>query len=390
MSFRSFDFGRSPFLVIWEVTQACPLACRHCRAEARELRDPGELTTAEGKALLDQVRAMGTPVCVLSGGDPLKRPDLAELVRHGSAAGLRMATIPAASQDLTRERLVELKEAGLAQIAFSLDGPTALKHDTFRQVVGTFDKTMQAVAWAHELELPLQINSTFTRDTFDDADAMIALVRALGIVFWEVFSLVPTGRGEALAPMTAEQHEALFEKLDSLSKEVRFIIKVTEAPHYRRFVLERRAVEHTQQAQTSPAADRPHIRPIRRSAAASAIPAQLSREMSTGDSFGQRQKGINAGKGFCFVSHMGQVFPSGFLPIPVGNVRSAPLAALYRESPLMLELRDASRLGGRCGICEYADVCGGSRARAYAMTGDYLAEDSTCLYQPSHAAALGD
>ncbi len=373
MSFRSFDFGRSPFLVIWEVTQACPLACRHCRAEAQERRDPGELTTAEGKGLLDQIRAMGTPVCVLSGGDPLKRPDLAELVRHGSAAGLRMATIPAASADLTRERIVDLKEAGLAQIAFSLDGPTAAKHDTFRQVPGTFDRTMRAARWAHELGLPLQINTTFTRDTFDDADAMIALVRELGIVFWEVFSLVPTGRGEALPPMTGPQHETLFAKLDALSKEVRFIIKVTEAPHYRRFVLERRA--------GGEGAD------VAGPASRSAIPAQLSRELSTGDSFGQRQKGINAGKGFCFVSHTGEVFPSGFLPISVGSVRGAPLAELYRESPLMVRLRDAGRLGGRCGRCEYADVCGGSRARAYAMTGDCLAEDPCCLYEPAGAAS---
>ena len=145
LSFASFDFNTTPFLVIWETTQACPLACRHCRAEAEEQRHPDELTTDEGKRLLEQVKAMGTPVCVLSGGDPLRRPDLCELVRHGRQLGLRMATIPAASDDLTRDRLADLKEAGLAQVAFSLDGATAETHDNFRQVPGTFDKTMQAM-----------------------------------------------------------------------------------------------------------------------------------------------------------------------------------------------------------------------------------------------------
>ncbi len=368
MSFSTVDFSVAPFLVIWETTQACPLACRHCRADAIEERDPGELTTDEGKDLLSQTKAMGTPVCVLSGGDPLRRPDLCELVRYGRDLGLRMATIPAASEELTREKLVALKDAGLAQIAFSLDGSTAELHDSFRQVPGTFAKTMQAVEWAHELKLPLQINTTFARYNRHDIDRIFALVKRLGIVFWEVFSLVPTGRGAELEGLTDDEHEALFAKLHALSSEVSFIIKVTEAPHYRRYVLEQRRREGFS---ADPATE-----------SGSAVPAQLSREMSTADSFGSKAKGINAGKGFCFVSHTGEVFPSGFLPLPVGSVRRAPLAEVYRDSELFKALRDPSRLKGRCGICAYADVCGGSRARAYAMTGDYLAEDAACAYQP--------
>jgi radical SAM protein len=368
LSFASFDFDETPFLVIWETTQACPLACRHCRAEAEELRDPNELTTDEGRNLLDQIKGMGTPVCVLSGGDPLKRPDLSELVAHGSKIGLRMATIPAASADLTRNKLLALKEAGLAQVAFSLDGSSKAKHDDFRKVEGTFDKTMEAVRWAHELEMPLQINTTFTHDNFSDADEIIALVRTLGIVFWEVFSLVPTGRGVDLTPLSAEEHEALFAKLYALSKEEDFLIKVTEAPHYRRFIMQQR------EAEGGANGGHPHSR--------SAVPAQLSREMTTHASFGMKAKGINSGKGFVFVSHVGEVFPSGFLPFCAGNVRETPLVDLYRDNEVFRMLRDPSRLTGRCGVCEFADVCGGSRSRAYAVTGDMMAEDPACSYEP--------
>lgn len=368
-----FDFDQTPFLVIWEVTQACALACRHCRAEANEKRDPNELTLEEGKRLLDQTKAMGTPVCVLSGGDPLKRQDIVELIRHGSDLGLRMATIPAACEDLSREKIAALKNAGLSQLAFSLDGSTAARHDDFRQVPGTFERTMRAIEWAHELEIPLQINTTFAQYNFADVDNMIALVQKLGIVFWEVFSLVPVGRGELMAPLSAEQHEILFAKLHKLSKTVRFIIKVTEAPHYRRYVLQQRAKEGFT------AGGMPE--------SGSVIPAQLSREMSARESFGSSAKGINAGKGFCFVSHIGDVYPTGFFPRPAGNIRRTPLVELYRDSALFRQLRDPTQLKGRCGICEYADICGGSRARAYATTGDYLAEDAACIYQPVDKAA---
>ena len=368
LSMSRFDFNETPFLVIWEITQACALACRHCRASAIERRDPNELTLEQGKSLLEQVRGMGTPVCVLSGGDPLRREDINELVRHGARLGLRMATIPAACEDLTRDQLVQLKDAGLAQLAFSLDGSTAAIHDDFRQVEGTYDRTMRAIEWAHELELPLQINTTFSQYNYDDVDGMIALVRRLGIVFWEVFSLVPVGRGEVMKPMTAEQHESLFARLYLLSQNMPFVIKVTEAPHYRRYVMQQRdsAPQH----------------PDAQQASGSAIPAQLARDMSEKASFGKTGKGINAGKGFCFVSHTGEVFPSGFFPNSTGNVKNTPLSALYRDTTLFRELRDPSRLKGRCGICEYADICGGSRARALATTGDPFAEDAACVYIP--------
>lgn len=329
-------------------------------------RSQSELTTLEGRHLLQQIKAMGTPVVVLSGGDPLKRPDLIDLVHYGTTLGLRMATIPAATARITLEVLRELKEAGLAQIAFSLDGSNERLHDGFRQVPGTYRTTLQAIEWAHTVNLPVQINTTYSRVNFSDIDAMMALVAKLNIVFWEVFLLVPTGRGKELEGVTAEECEQLLTTLYECSLHSRFLIKVTEAPHYRRVIMQHRPASPPRQSQTH----------------GSAIPAQLSGGMKPVQAFGRKAKGINAGKGFCFVSHLGEVFPSGFLPISAGNVRVSPLAALYRDSELFQRLRDPSQLKGRCGRCEYREFCGGSRSRAYAMTGDMLNEDPGCLYEP--------
>jgi radical SAM protein len=366
LSFSKLDFSSTPFLVIWELTQACDLVCRHCRASAMPERCPEELTTAEGRCLLEEVQAMGTPVVVLSGGDPLKRPDLPELIRHGVDIGLRMATIPAATARITPELLATLKAAGLAQIAFSLDASTEALHDGFRQVPGTYRTTLQAIEWAKQTGLPVQINTTYSRYNLADAEPMMELVSRLGIVFWEVFVLVPIGRGKELDGLMAGECEHLLLKLYDCSTRSGFLIKVTEAPHYRRIILQRR--EASSQAMNFPAG--------------SMIPAQLAGGMAASKAFGRKAKGINAAKGFCFVSHTGEVYPSGFLPISVGNVRSSSLASLYRNSPLFRVLRDPDQLQGRCGRCEFREVCGGSRSRSYALTGDVLAEDPACIYNP--------
>ncbi len=366
LSFSKLDFSCTPFLVIWELTQACDLVCRHCRASAMPERCPDELTTEEGRRLLQAIEAMGTPVVVLSGGDPLKRPDLFELIQHGTDLGLRMATIPAATARITPEVLATLKAAGLAQIAFSLDGSSEALHDGFRQVPGTYRTTLQAIEWAHQAGLPVQINTTYSRVNLADADAMIELVSWLDIVFWEVFILVPIGRGKELEGLSAEECETLLEKLYACSTRSRFLLKVTEAPHYRRVVMQHRAA----MPQTVSADG------------GSAIPAQLAGGMGPSQAFGRKAKGINAAKGFCFVSHTGEVFPSGFLPMTAGNVRSSSLASLYRDSDVFQRLRDPDQLTGRCGRCEFRDICGGSRSRAYALTGDLFAEDPACLYQP--------
>ncbi|MBT5872678.1 MAG: TIGR04053 family radical SAM/SPASM domain-containing protein [Candidatus Latescibacteria bacterium] len=359
------DFDEAPFLVIWEVTRSCGLACRHCRAEAIDLRHPDELTLDEGKALLDDIVRMGTPIVVLTGGDPLQREDLELLIAYGKQIGLRMATIPAATPRLTRDRVTSLRDVELNQMALSLDGCTAQKHDDFRRVEGSFEKTMEAAAWARELGVPLQINTVLGEWNYDDFDALAELVQSLGIVFWEVFFLVPTGRGSELQGCSAEQFENLFGRLHQLSQDVSFVVKVTEAPHYRRFVSQQQNGDETaggkKQSSTHPGGHHGH---------------------GHGGALTVTRQGVNAGKGFCFVDHVGEVHPSGFLPIITDNVRATSIIDTYRQSPIFKELRNPDLLKGRCGQCEFRMNCGGSRARAFALTGDYLAEDPCCSYIP--------
>ncbi len=365
------DFSQSPFLVIWETTRSCGLACQHCRASAILKRDPGELTTAEGRDVLTQVAAMGTPICILSGGDPLNRIDLEELVRHGKREGLRMGTIPAATPNLTRARIQGLKDAGLDQLAFSLDAPTALLHDQFRGVPGSFAKTMEGIGFAHDVGLPLQINTCFAAWNIDSLEEMIQLVSRLGIVFWEVFFLVPMGRGQAMKGVTSEQFEMAFDRLYRLNDEASFIVKITEAPHYRRFVVQReKSLGKSSEAASA------HIQHV------------LARPRGVQGSMGMSPQAVNAGKGFMFIDHLGAICPSGFLPIQAGHVRTHRLAEVYRNTLLFQDLRNPALLKGRCGVCEFGSMCGGSRARAYAMTGDYLAEEPFCAYVPKSSSLV--
>jgi AdoMet-dependent heme synthase len=352
------DFTKSPFLVIWETTQACDLTCRHCRASAEPHRKPGELSTEEGKRLLRDIHDMGCRIVVLSGGDPLKRPDLYELVKYGRSLGIRMATIPAATDLLTRDVLVKLKEADLDQVAFSLDFPTADLHDTFRGTPGAYEKTLQGVRWAGEVGIPSQINTTITRQSLPYLEPMGELVQKLGIVFWEVFFLVPMGRGKLLEELNAEQCEDAFRILYDVHKRCSFVLKVTEAPHYRRYVAQREGV-------------------------AQGLPERLRRSEGPGGTVGYAPQAVNAGNGFMFVSYEGDIYPSGFLPSSGGNVRAAKIADIYRTAAIFRELRDPSKLKGICGKCEYKEICGGSRSRAFATTGDYLATEPWCVYKPA-------
>lgn len=353
------DFDRCPFLVIWETTQACDLACRHCRASAMPGPIPGELTTEEGMSLIDQVALMGTPLLVLSGGDPAARPDLIDLVRHAKSRGLRVATIPAATPRLTPDLVRSLAQAGLDQIAFSLDFPQADLHDAFRGVPGAYARTIEAAGWARANRLPVQINTCVWKESAAWLGAMASQVEALGAVFWEVFFLVPMGRGSLLGGLTASECEDAFEVLRQAQGRRKYIVKVTEAPHYRRYLAQRKDRER-------------------------------GRVRALGDEEGGvplAHRGVNAGDGFLFISHRGDIYPSGFLPISAGNVRRHRIADVYRTSGLFLDLRDPDRLKGRCGRCEFRRLCGGSRSRAYALTGDWLAEDLWCAYDPPAAGA---
>ena len=362
------DFSRAPFLVIWETTQACALACRHCRASARPWRDPRELTTEEGFRLIRQTAEMGTSILVFSGGDPVNRPDLLDLIRYGKQQGLRTATIPAASDRLDRGLVLELERAGLDQMALSLDFPRPELHDAFRGVPGAFAKTMDAVRWAHEAGLPLQINTTVCGDTAPYLAEMAEFVEGLGVVFWEVFFLVPVGRGSVLDGLEPEMCEPLFEVIYRTQKKGTFIVKVTEAPHYRRYVAQR------EMGKTAATGRRPG-HPV-------AMPAVLTRSEGPGHTVGLAPRGVNAGNGFLFVSHHGEIYPSGFLPVSAASVREHTLAEAYRDSELFRSLRDPDQLKGRCGRCEFRSICGGSRSRAFGLTGDFLETDPWCAYQP--------
>ena len=357
----SFSFDDRPFVVIWETTQACDLACVHCRACAQPIRSALELSTDEAKRLIDEVASLGAPVFVLTGGDPLKRPDIFELVEYASTHGVRISLTPSATPLLTQEAIRKLKQCGLARLAVSLDGPTAEIHDAFRRVPGSYDWTLNAVRWAREIGLPVQINTTITRHNLQYLDSTIALLEQLDIVLWSVFFLVPTGRGSAIDLISAEEFEHVFEKLHETSRRVKFDIKSTEAQHYRRFLLQRRPEE-------------------KRKGNGQSLAPMLA--TSTADGIGRAPRGINDGKGFVFISHLGEVFPSGFLPVSAGNVRRQSLTEIYRHSPLFVSLRDSKNLKGKCGICEFREVCGGSRARAYALTGDVFAEEPYCVWQP--------
>jgi radical SAM protein len=357
------DFDERPFIAIWETTQACDLACVHCRACAQPSRSSEELTTIEAMRLIDEIAAMAVPVFVLTGGDPLKRPDIFEIVRHAAERKVRISLTPSATPLLTRDAIVQLKEAGLARLAVSLDGPTAEIHDAFRRVPGSFQWTMDAVRWAREIGLPVQINTTITRHNFHQIHDVIELLEKLDITLWSVFFLVPTGRGQDIGLLSAEEFEQVFAILHQTAQRALFDIKSTEAQHYRRYLLQRRTE-----------ARRQHSLPGER------LP-QLMPAM-TADGIGRAPQGINDGKGFVFISHRGEVFPSGFLPLSGGNIRQESLAKIYRESPLFVALRDSANLQGKCGHCEFREVCGGSRARAYAVSGSPFAEEPCCVYQP--------
>lgn len=362
---HAIDFERAPFLVIWEVTRACDLACLHCRAEAVRARHPAELDTEEGKRLMDRVRRFGRPLFILTGGDPLKRPDVVELVRYGASIGLRMAMTPSGTPLMTEDVLAELKAAGLSRLAVSLDGSTAAVHDAFRGVAGSYAWTLRMLEAARGIGLSTQVNTTVSRHNLGDFDPLCALMTRLGIALWSVFFLVPTGRAKPGDVASAEEFEAVFGKMYELSKTAPFDIKSTAAPQYRRVILQRQVAERRAGARTR----RPE-------------PLTAGVGFSLADGVG-RAKGVNDGDGFLFISHVGAIYPSGFFPLAAGNVRRDDPVDVYRDAALFRTLRDRSLLKGKCGVCEYRDVCGGSRARAYAMTGDYLESDPFCAHVPA-------
>jgi radical SAM protein with 4Fe4S-binding SPASM domain len=336
-----------PFIVIWEVTRACALACRHCRAEASPRRDPQELTTGEAERFIQQVARTKPQFFILTGGDPMMRPDIVSLISYASSQGLQVALSPSATPRFVKADLKALKAAGLHRISLSLDGATRQSHDAFRGVSGTWDWTMAAIDNANNAGVGIQLNTTFTRQNIGEFEAFASVLEEIRPAMWSVFQLVPTGRATQADLLNGPELEDLFERLYAFSRRVPFQVKTTEGQHYRRV-----AWQHWQKQPAESGAASPSL------------------------------ANTNDGKGFVFVSHTGEIFPSGFLPIAAGNVRSAELLDVYRDSPLFRALRDPAALKGKCGLCEWNRLCGGSRARAFAMTGDYLAEEPLCIHQP--------
>ncbi len=380
------DFRSAPFLVIWEATRACDLKCVHCRAEALPLRHSKELTREDVGGLIAQVRELGNPLFVITGGDPLKRDDIFDIVRDAANAGLRVAMTPSGTPLLTAEAIQCLRNAGLARLAVSLDGSGPAVHDAFRQVDGSFDVTVAAIRTARGIGLPVQINTTVSTRNVDDLSRIAALIVELDIVLWSVFFLVPTGRGERSDVLSAAEHEAVFHRLYDLSKRMPYDIKTTAAQHYRRVVLQRRRKEAAARAARGLPAEESRSGATGgrgRSAMAPGLETGGWRASGPGDaSIGRAAMGVNDGNGMIFVDHIGQICPSGFLPIVVGDVRRDRLADVYRNHPVLRQLREPSGYGGKCGSCDFRDLCGGSRSRAFALTGDYLASDPSCCYRP--------
>ena len=334
------DYSEAPLVVTWELTQACDLACDHCRADANPERDEEELSTEEAIELFERVAEFEpNPFFVFSGGDPLKRPDVFELLSAADDIGLTPAITPATTSLLTDEAVERLASAGARRMALSLDGATPTAHDEFRGEEGTFERAMQAAEAATDVGLPLQINTTVTANTVDQLPGIADIADELDVAMWEVFFLVPIGRGTALEQLAPDQARAVMERLYDRSTTSTYRIITVEAPFYRRVARER-----------------------------------------------QRERGqepgyagtTGAGNGFVFVSHTGDVYPSGFLPLAAGNVRLESIVDIYQHSPLMRHLRERSAFDGPCGSCPATSHCGGSRSRAYATTGEPTASDPLC------------
>lgn len=343
------DLAMRPVVVAWEVTRACAYRCLHCRADAQPRPAPGELDAAEGMRLVDDLARFGPVTLILTGGDPMLRPDLVEIARRAISRGLRVALTPSATGKVTAARLAALRAAGVEQLAISLDGAEAADHDAMRGVRGSFARSLRILERAREAGFTIQVNTTVTRHNVHRIPRMAANAVEAGAAMWSVFFLVPTGRGQRADMLDAAGHELALRTLVAMRSQLPLRLKVTAAPAVRRV-----EVQMAEAGLVPPA------------------PAPLP---------------VNDARGFMFISHDGEVCPSGFLPVSAGNVRSTSAVDLYREASLFRTLRDPGVLSGRCGVCRWRDVCGGSRARAFALTGDPYAEEPTCPHVPEMESA---
>lgn len=374
----TYDLNDRPFMIIWETTNACDLACRHCRAQAIPTQDPLALSFEEARRLLEQVESFGKPrpIFIFTGGDPFKRPDLFDLLAYGQSLGLAMAVSPSGTPLLNEANLGRIKTCGAKAISLSLDGSTPERHDHFRQVPGSFALTTRGWQIARQMGLKLQLNTTVTRYNLEDLPELFRLVLEYGAMTWSLFFLVPTGRGKAEDEISPAEYEAVMHFLYDCSKYIS--AKTTEGHHYKRVVVQRTILDE----KGLKVEDYFDLDPLYFRFRTTLNKIAAEHELRPRETIFRTPMHINAGDGFVFISRRGDVFPSGFMPVPVGNIRETSLVKIYREAPLFKSLRSPDRLEGRCGACEFAAVCGGSRSRAYALTGNPLAEEPFCTYQP--------
>ncbi|MFG0247521.1 MAG: TIGR04053 family radical SAM/SPASM domain-containing protein [Phycisphaeraceae bacterium JB051] len=354
MDYKAEDVHHSPFLIFYETTRACDLVCQHCRACAQSKAHANQLSTEASKAMIDELAKFPKkPLLVMTGGDPLKRPDIYELIRHGKSKGMRIAMTPSATPLVTAEAIGNLRDAGVSRMAISLDGADAKTHDAFRGIDGIFERSLRIIDDTHAAGLPMQINTTITKRNFHQVDAIAELINRPGVVLWSVFFLVPVGRGLREQGIEPGEYEKVFAKLWQHAQTKNYGVKTTEAHHYRRFVLQQKG---DPQANPAALAGKPKVQraPI----------------------------GISDGKGVMFISHVGYMYPSGFLPINCGHFPDQSPVDVYQNHETFKSLRNPDGFTGKCSVCEYRKVCGGSRARAYAVTRNPLASEPDCVYIP--------
>jgi AdoMet-dependent heme synthase len=354
---QRFTYGVAPRNVYWETTSACDLACAHCRAEASPERSPDELSTEQARQLIRDIRRMGS-MLILTGGDPLKRQDLFELIAYARELGVPVSITPSTTPLLTAKVMKRFRELGVAALGLSLDGPSASVHDAFRRIPGTFERALAALSWAREEQLPVQVNTTVTAQTavrLPELFRLLSQEHAPPVRRWSLFLVIPVGRGLTLAGLSPKRVDQLLEWVYEVARDAPFHTSLVEAPLYRRYWLERRVAEG----------------------------ASLDELLRHARHMGF---GVRDGNGVVFVSQRGEVYPSGFLPLSMGNVLERPLPDIYRGADFE-RLRDMDRLDGPCGRCEFRWICGGSRARAYAVTGNPLGSDPVCSYEPQALSA---
>ncbi|AKG92299.1 radical SAM protein, BA_1875 family [Geoglobus ahangari] len=377
-----YDITKKPFIIFWELTRACMLACKHCRAKAIRKRHPDELTTEEAFGVVDQITEFGQPypLIVFTGGDPLMREDVFDIVEYATSKGIRAAIAFSGTKLATRERLERLKDAGISRIAISLDGSTPEIHDHFRGVTGTFETSLEIIETARELDISRQINTTVTTFNIKDLPNIARIGIENEVALWDVFFVVPTGRAKAEYMPTAQEFEDVLNWLYDVSRKTPLNVKSSAATHLRRVEYMRDRGEYDlghgelyhelmKELENLPQGESKEI-------VAGAHGRSVARDGI------RRMMGITDGRGMFFISHIGEVYPSGFLPIIAGNVRETTLKEIYMNSRVFTELKNPDMLKGKCGRCEFRYICGGSRARAYAMTGDYLAAEPRCIYRP--------